>query len=125
MNADARKKMAKYTFKCQSCGKAQQRYVGPKIFTQSCSCGATMVRQLPSVLPPSSFESPDKESGRQWLEDQEQILRARKEKYYWEVEVPRLVASGTYSVETMLQNGWIYLSDDGAVHVNTKPPSQR
>ena len=117
--------MAKFTFKCIRCGKAQQLYVGHNTLTVKCSCGESMERLMPNISRSSTFEQPDKESGKQWLEDQPDIIKARKEKFYWGVEVPRFVASGTYSVETMLSNGWISLSDDGKIVVNTKPPSQR
>lgn len=117
--------MAKFTFKCNKCGKAQQRYVGLRLLELPCECGSTMQRQLPQTSHSTTYEKPDKESGRKWIEDQPEILKARKEKFFWEVEVPRLVASGTYTIETMVENGWISISDDGKIVVNTKPVSQR
>ena len=117
--------MAKYTFRCTECNEAQQMYVGPSVLERPCSCGGVMHRQMPTLSQTTAYEPPDKESGRKWLPDHEAVLRSRKEQYYWSVEVPRMVASGTYSVETMLENDWITLSDDGKVVVNTKPPSQR
>lgn len=117
--------MAKYSFKCKTCGKAQQRYVGPRLLELPCDCGSVMVRQMPKTSHSTTYEKPDKDSGSKWIEDQPNVLQARKEKYFWEVEVPRLVASGIYSAETMIQNGWVSISDDGKITVNIKPPSQR
>lgn len=117
--------MAKYTFYCEACGKAQQKYVGFAVLEMDCPCGAKMYRQLPQILPPTVHEMPDKDSGKQWIDDQPGVLRARKEKYFWEVEVPRMVASGVYTIETMLENGWVTLDDNNHLVINTKPPSQR
>lgn len=117
--------MAKYTFKCDKCNKTQQLYVGSSDFEVKCECGLTMKRMMPVITAPTSYEDPDGQSGRKWLDDHDSILKSRKEHYYWSVEVPRFVASGVYSIETMLDNGWISLSDDGKIIINTKPPSQR
>lgn len=84
-----------------------------------------MKKQMPKLSNTTSTEIADKHSGKKWLEDQQEILKARKEKFFWEVEVPRFVESGIYSIETMLQNGWISVSEEGVMTVNTKPPSQR
>jgi len=80
---------------------------------------------MPSISKPTVHEAPDKQSGRQWLDDHEAVMRERKENYYWSVEVPRMVASGVYSVETILQNGWAWIDDAGHMHVYDKPPNRR
>jgi hypothetical protein len=75
--------------------------------------------------PVTTYEDPDGQSGRKWLPDHNNVITERKRKYYYEVEVPRMVASGQYSVETMLGENWIWLDDDGKIHVHTKPPEMR
>ena len=117
--------MAKYTFRCEKCNKTQQLHVGFSVSTFECDCGSTMNRQMPTISKSTVYETADKQSNRKWLEDHEQILKSRKEKYFWSVEVPRMVASGVYTVETMVENGWISLDDNNKIIVNTKPVSQR
>lgn len=54
--------------------------------------------------------------------DQESVLKERKEQYYWEIEVPRLVEK--YSLETCLEQKWLVYNDKGELVIN-KPPSKR
>ncbi len=56
-------------------------------------------------------------------QDQKALIRERNEEYFWKVEVPRLVQ--TYSVQTCLEEGWIWLDDKGQAHIYDKPPHKR
>jgi hypothetical protein len=50
------------------------------------------------------------------------LIKDRRDQYYWEVEVPRLIQ--TMSPETCLENGWLVYDDKGDLVIN-KPPSKR
>jgi len=117
--------MAKYTFICDKCHVTQQMYVGSSLLEKECQCGGTLHRQLPKLSQSTSYEKPDKDSACRWIDDQPAVIQSRKEQFYWSVEVPRMVNSGTFSIETMLDNGWITVSEEGNMIINTKPPSQR
>jgi len=39
--------------------------------------------------------------------------------------VPRLVNSGTYGLDTMLENEWIWVDDNDKIHIYDKPPCDR
>jgi transcription elongation factor Elf1 len=119
--------MPKYSFKCSSCGSDKQMYIPPLVKEVECkTCNGTMERQMPTLNGPSSVhEVVDKYTGITHIDDQPAIVQERKEEYYWSVEVPRLVNSGTYSLETMLENQWIWVDDSGKIHVNNKPPQKR
>jgi hypothetical protein len=84
-----------------------------------------MRRQMPVISPPNVREVVDKNTGITWCDGQREMVLDRKEEYFWSVEVPRLVASGIYSLETMLENEWIWVDDAGKIHVNNKPPDKR
>ena len=85
-----------------------------------------MARQMPTLNGPTTVhEVPDKRSGAKWLDDHERMIQDRKLKYFWEVEVPRMVASGTYTMETLLENGWVWFDDNKQMHIHTKPVHMR
>jgi hypothetical protein len=67
-------------------------------------------------------ETVDKNHNVTWIQDQEKILQDRKQEYYWSIEVPKMVHSGVYSRETMLENGWIYVNDKEEVVIRMTPP---
>jgi len=119
--------MPKYSFKCRQCESLIQMYVSRLTETVACkSCQDTMDRQLPTLNGPSNVrEVIDKNTGITWTDGQQDMIKDRKSQYYWSVEVPRFVNSGTYSLETMLENQWIYVDDAGKIHTNTKPPDKR
>jgi hypothetical protein len=117
--------MARYTFICPKCASTVQTYVPSSCFDVKCACGADMVRQIPKISKPTVHEVLDKRGGKQLIENSKEELTARKEKYYWEVEIPRLVQSGIYTMETMVTNGWITMLEDKTFVINKKPPSQR
>jgi len=52
-------------------------------------------------------------------------MHNRSDNYFWSVEVPRLVNTGTYSIETMIENDWISVDDKGNIQINTRPPKKR
>lgn len=70
-------------------------------------------------------ETIDKHSGIVWQADQQESIKARRDKYYWEQEVPRFVHSGVYGLDTMLENGWVYLNEKEEMCIHNKPPSER
>lgn len=119
--------MAKYKFICDLCGEVVDKITSPRLLSAVCpKCTGNMSRQLPTMNGPVTvYEDPDGQSGKKWLPDHQETIKARRLKYYYEVEVPRLVASGIYSIETMLDNDWIWLDDNGQIHVHTKPPEMR
>ena len=118
--------MPKYRFVCEKCGRAIQQYVSPKTVSVVCECGHDMDRQMPTMNGPTTVhEVSDKRMGYKWLDDHQNVIQDRKLHYFWAVEVPRMVASGIYSVETMLENGWISVDDSNQVHINTKPVNTR
>lgn len=72
-----------------------------------------------------SLETVDKESGTKWRADHNEDLKARSDLYFWKHHVPRLVDSGVYSLETLLQNGWVIVNAKGQIEVQTTPPNKR
>lgn len=119
--------MPKYTFKCQECGSAESLYLGRHVKSVTCKeCGGETERQLPKLSGQVDVnEVIDGYTGVIHRPDQREIVEKRRNEYYWSVEVPRLVNSGTYSVETMLEMGWIYLDEKDHVQINDKPPHRR
>lgn len=119
--------MAKYTFKCQSCEWTGQKYASASSTSTTCEkCSGVADRQLPTLNGPANVtEVVDKYTGLTVRPDQKEQVKSRRDEYYWTVEVPRMVASGTYSVETMLENGWIFFDDSGKIHINKTPPHKR
>jgi hypothetical protein len=85
-----------------------------------------MERLLPKLNGGSSVsEVVNKYTGQTQKQDQSIMVKERQAKYYWSVEVPRMVASGTYGVDTMLEQGWIWFDDKKQMRVHTKPPHER
>ena len=118
--------MPKYSFACPSCGTTIQMYVPASVITTACqACSNPTTRQMPILNGPANVrEVVDKNTGITWTDGQQEMVKDRKENYYWTVEVPRFVNSGIYSLETMLENEWIYVDDSGKIHIN-KPPDKR
>jgi hypothetical protein len=115
--------MPKFSFICSTCSKMVQKYVSLKTTTVICTCGATAERQLPKLNDTEIREVIDPVTGRKWKQDQQDLLKERKENYFWQVEVPRLVR--THCLETCLQEGWVYIDDRGKVCLHDKPPHKR
>ena len=118
--------MPKYSFSCPTCSAATQLYVPLLVKQIPCNaCSGTMDRQMPTLNGPANVrEVMDKNTGITHIDGQQEMIKDRKDEYYWTVEVPRFVNSGTYSLETMLENQWITVDDAGKIHVN-KPPNKR
>ena len=119
--------MAKYSFRCDSCGDEIQQTVSSSVTSLTCvKCNSNMRRLLPKLNgAPRVNELIDKHTGTVWQADQREQVKLRQAEYYWTVEVPRFVASGTYEVQTMLENGWITIDEKNQVHVNNVPPHKR
>jgi len=123
--------MPKYTFKCPECNKTEQQYVPREIKEISCcNCApekeSWMKRQLPTLSGnPDITEVVDDYTGKTAKQDQGTMIKERHAKFYWSVEVPRLVNSGVYGVDTMLEQGWVWFDDNHKMHINDKPPNER
>jgi len=80
---------------------------------------------MPNINKPNNYTTKDKYTNLKVIEDNAEAIKERRDKHYWGHEVPKLVASGIYGQDTMLQQGWISIDDFGAITINTKPPSAR
>jgi hypothetical protein len=117
--------MPKYTWKCSECGNTKSAYSSSIIKTIECEdCDGKMKRQLPSLRGVKTTETVDKFFNKRHVDDQKNILQERKLDYYWEVEVPKMVNSGTYELSTMLEQGWVYYDEKGNLVTRTKPPQK-
>lgn len=118
--------MPKYRFKCKKCRKEQTFFVSTNYEFFCEECGGSMKRQLPKLNGPAEVkETVDSFLGTKHRQDQKEMIRERNDEYFWRVQVPRLAADPTYSLETKIENGWVWVDDSGKVHVNDKPPSKR
>ena len=84
-----------------------------------------MVRQMPKVRGLKVTEVTDKFTNKKHIQDHENVLKERKSDYYWSTVVPEMVDSGTYTIETMLEQGWVSYNEKGELITNTKPPEKR
>lgn len=116
--------MPKYTYNCE-CGKSIQMFASVKDKTQTCECGKQMKRQMPKLKAPKVTEVVDKYSNKKHIQDQKEILNERKLDYYWSVEVPKMVNSGVYALDTMLEKDWVYYDEKGNLVTRTKPPQKQ
>lgn len=117
--------MPKYTYECESCHTKIQKFASIKDKTQVCpECEAVMHRQMPNIKAPRVNETVDKYSNKKHFGDQKEILKERKLDYYWKHEVPKMVESGVYGLDTMLEKGWVYYDEKGDLVTRTKPPEK-
>lgn len=116
--------MPKYSYKCSKCKLEIQKFSSIKDKTVPCECGNEMNRQMPNMKSPKVTEVVDKYQGTAHVEDQESIRQERKLDYYWKHEVPKMVDSGVYTLETMLQQGWVYFDEKKKLVTRTKPPQK-
>jgi hypothetical protein len=79
---------------------------------------------MPNLSGLKNTETVDKFTNKKRVENQEDILKERKADHYWEQVVPKLVESGTYSLETMLEQGWVYYNEKNELVTRTKPPQK-
>jgi len=120
--------MPKYTFMCPKCGYFLQKGVKRSVKRLNCpKCPlASMERLLPKLNGNASIsEVINKYTGQVQNQDQSIMVQERRAKYYWSIEVPRMVNSGTYGVDTMLQQGWIWFDDKKQMRIHTVPPNER
>ena len=115
--------MPKYTFTCK-CGLSKQIYVSSLVKKHDCECGSNMNRELPTLGGIKTTETIDKFTNRKHVTNQKEILYARKQDYYWAVEVPKLVESGVYGLDTMIEKGWVYYDEKHNLVTRTKPPQR-
>lgn len=116
--------MPKYKFICR-CGAEVTKYTSASTSSIRCaSCSSTMERQIPSSVEQATVkELVDSYTGIHLPPDNKETLDARRSEYFWKVEVPRLIAE--YPVEHCLQEGWLYVDEQGKLQVQTKPPHKR
>jgi hypothetical protein len=116
--------MPQYTFKCPQ-GHEFSKFVASTIKEVGCQvCEEDAKRLLPKLAKHSEvLESMDSFTGKQYRTDMKDMINERKADHYWSVEVPKLVASGEHSLESMLSNQWVYYSDKGELEIRTKPPN--
>lgn len=116
-----------YVFKCKNCGHEERLFTSIKRMVSPCpQCKEEyMERQMPVLAGSAQVrETVNKLTNTKWIDNQEEILKNRRDDYFWSKEVPRLVQSGTYSLETMLENNWVYFDDKGQLQTRTKHPSR-
>ena len=117
--------MPKYTFKCTKCSDSEQKIVSRKINNLECSkCGALSVRQMPSLAGPPEVRENVGEFNKTRRKDQDKLLDERQAEYYWKHEVPKMVASGIYQLDTMLEQNWVYYNEKKELVTRTKPPQK-
>lgn len=113
--------MPKYTFTCPNCGLSLQKFASINSKTISCQCGKDMNREMPKIADVRSTEIVDKYTNKKHVVDQKKIIEERKLDHYWEKLVPQMVNSGTYTIETMLEKGWVYYDEKHNLITRTKP----
>lgn len=116
--------MPKYRFACE-CGAGVVKYTpASTLFIKCDNCNKSMSRQIPSNIEQATVkELVDSYTGVHLPPDNKNILDARRSEHFWKIEVPRLVAQ--YPLEHSLQEGWLYVNEQGKLQVQTKPPHKR
>lgn len=117
--------MPRYTFECKG-GHVFQAFALPQEDEFKCRfCSERAERRLPILSDKTDTkEKVDSFTGMQRAPDQREMVEDRNKEHYWSVEVPRLVSSGTYSLESMLEYGWVYYDDDGQIVIRDHPPNR-
>jgi hypothetical protein len=116
--------MPKYTYLCPN-GHRDQIFADHDRKECVCTtCGEIAKRQMPKLAGQETRELIDKHLGTVWKQDQKEMVQERKADFFWEVEVPRMVNSGIYSLETMLENQWVYYDEKNNLVTRTKPPKR-
>ena len=110
--------MAKYRFQCEKCSTVVERYVAVSVETLPCKeCGSLSKRLFPNIGSKKVTEVVDPFLNVRQEEDHKKQLEDRRTEYFWEVEVPRFVQSGVYSMETMLAEGWLVYNEKGELEI--------
>jgi hypothetical protein len=98
--------MPKYIFQCPSCNATTHKYVPVSVETVKCICGQDMNRNLPTISEPTVVkELVDPYTNKRLMKDHKEILKARRNDFFKNVEIPRLVEK--YSLETCIENKWL------------------
>jgi hypothetical protein len=118
--------MPKYSFKCTACDNIDHEFVSVFKKESYCKvCDAISTRLPPRIKSPTVNETISKYTNTKNMKDQSDIILERSEDHYWRVEVPKLVDSGKYSLQTMKDKGWVELDGKGGYTINRKPPYKR
>jgi hypothetical protein len=113
--------MAKNRYKCNKCDKEIMKY--SSITNYPCDCGGDFKRQMPTLSGRVQVnETVDKYRNVKHKQDQKKVINDRKVTHYWTIEVPKMVASGIYELETMLEMNWVYYNEQGKLCTRTSPP---
>jgi len=83
-----------------------------------------MKRALPNIRGIQTNELIDKYSNKSLVANHKEIINERKQDHYWAVDVPNMVDSGIYTLETMLEKEWVYYDEKGNLTTRTKPPQK-
>lgn len=118
--------MPKYSFTCSKCGFTEQKFTNSSIKSIDCKqCSSKMKRKLPKILGnPEVTEVVDKYTRTVLHPNHKDNVEDRKKHHYWKHEVPRLVNSGIYELETMLNNQWVYFDEREELQIRTTPPDK-
>lgn len=84
-----------------------------------------MGRLLPNIGSKRVTETVDPYLNIRQEDNQKKQLEDRRSQYFWDVEVPRMVESGTYSLETCLQEGWLVHNEKGELVLGKGPPQKK
>lgn len=118
--------MPKYRFYCSDCREDFTKIEGRHVEETECPyCSGGAQRQMPTLNSSEVTETVDKYVGKRLPTNNKDLIEQRRQEYYWKYEVPDLVRSGVYSLETQIENGWIIVKDDGTIEIQDKPPHRR
>ena len=113
--------MAKYRFQCESCSVIVEHYASVSTEALPCKeCGKNAKRLYPNIGSKKVTEIVDSFLNVRHEEDQKKQLENRRIEHFWDVEVPRLIEGGVYSLETCLAEGWLVYNEKGEL-VKGKP----
>jgi putative FmdB family regulatory protein len=114
--------MPKYSFHCNKCDKTKLIYTSSDTKKVSCECGSEMDRSLPNIAIQRVTETVDTYTNIKRDQNHDEMIKQRRDDYYWNIEVPRLIQR--YSLKTCLEQQWLKYNDKGELEIN-KPPSKR
>ena len=118
--------MPKYRFECEKCCVSVERYVPVSTETLPCkTCSSSMRRLLPNIGSKKVTETVDSFLNIRQEEDHKKKLEERRTRYFWDIEVPRMIESGTYSIATCLQEGWLVYDERGKLVLGKGPPQKK
>jgi len=117
--------MAKYKYQCGNCGVVIEMYASKEVeVIKHGECGGWATRLFPNIGSKKVTETVDPYLSIRHEEDHKKQLEDRRTEYFWEVEVPRFVQSGIYSMETMLAEGWLVYNEKGELVIG-KPKKKK